>query len=161
MKKLFALLAFCTVSCFAAEVNLIPEPFKGWWNPPVSKITFADGILTITANPDAKANIYQKTQARLAVKGADVQNKKFEFSFKYRTSKFSRALQAAIRQVLNKGGIYHGFNLKKWDVSKDWKECKVVFTTRKDAKELHLYLVGRYMKEGEKVEIKDLKLIAR
>ena len=161
MKKLFTLLAFCTVSCFAAEVNLIPEPFKNWWNPPASKITAADGIITITANPDAKANIYQKAQARLAAKEADVPNKKFEFSFKYRTSKFSGALQLAIRQVLSKGGTYHGFNLKKWDVSKEWKECKIVFTTRKDAKELYLYVVGRYMKEGEKVEIKDLKLIAQ
>ena len=161
MKKLLALLLFCAFSSYAAEVNLIPAPFKGWWNPPASQITFANGIITITANPDAKANIYQKAQARLTVKGDAVKKKKFEFSFKYRTAKFSGALQLAIREVLSKGGIYHGFNLKKWDVSKEWKECKVTFTTRQDAKELNLYIVGRYMKEGEKVEIKDLKVIEK
>ena len=161
MKKLFTLLAFCALSTFAAEVNLIPEPVKGWWNPPASKITAANGIITITANPDAQANIYQKAQARLPLKGAAVQSKKFEFSFKYRTAKFSGALQVAIRQALAKGGTYHGFNLKKWDVSKEWKECKVIFTTRKETRELSLYIVGRYMKAGETVDIKDLKLIEK
>lgn len=164
MKKLLLLLAFCAVSTFAAEVpNLIPVPFKaGWWNPAASKITVAaDGVITITANTDPKVNSYQKAQGRVALKGAALQNKKFEFSFKYRTAKFSGALQMAVRQIYAKTGNYYGFNLKKWDASKEWKECKTVFTTRKDARELNIYIVGRYMQEGEKVEIKDLKLVAK
>ena len=166
MKKILSLLALCAFGCFAAEVNLIPDAagaakFKTWYNPATSKITAANGIITIAANTDAKVNPYQKAQARATVKGAALQGKKFELSFKYRTEKLNGALQVAIREALPKSGIYHGVTLKKWDVSKEWKEYKKVFTTRKDAKELCLYIVGYYMKEGEKVELKDLKLIAK
>lgn len=166
MKKILFLLACCAVSCFAAEVNLIPDAngaqkFKTWYNPAHAKITAANGIITITANTDPKYNGYQKAQALATVKGAAIQKKKFELSFKYRTEKLNGSLQVAIRHVFGKTGIYHGVVLKRWDVTKEWKEVKHVFTTRPDAKELCLYIVGRYMKEGEKVELKDLKLIAK
>lgn len=167
MKKIFSLLALCALSCFAAEVNLIPdsagaEKFKTWYNPPSSKITAADGVITITANAaDKKANAYQKAQARATLTGDALKSKKFELSFKYRTEKLNGALQVAVREVYQKTGMYHGVFLKKWDVSKEWKEYKHEFTTRPDATELCLYIVGYYMKEGEKVELKDLKLIAK
>ena len=166
MKKLSLLLALCAFSAFAAEVNLIPdadgkEKFKNWYNPASAQITAADGIITITANPDPKVNPYQKAQALIKLKGAAVQGKKFEFSFKYRTEKLTGALQLAIRESHKKAGIYHGHILKKWDASKEWKEMKYQFTTRKDAKELCFYLVGRYMKPGEKVQLKEIKLIAK
>ena len=65
MKKILSMLALCTISCFAADVNLIPDAdgaqkFKGWYNPVHAKITAANGIITITANPDKKYNGYQK-----------------------------------------------------------------------------------------------------
>ena len=166
MKKILSLLTLCTISCFAAGVNLIPDAngaqkFKNWYNPVHAKITAADGIITINANPDKKYNGYQKAQAVATVKGAAIQKKKFELSFKYRTEKLDGALQVAVRQAYGKTGSYHGVVLKKWDVSKDWKEYKTTFTTRPDAKELCLYIVGRYMKNGEKVELKDIKLIAK
>ena len=166
MKKILSLLALCALGCFAAEVNLIPgadgtAKFKTWYNPASSKITAANGIITVSANTDAKVNPYQKAQARADVNGAAVQGKKFELSFKYRTEKLNGAVQVAVREVLPKSGIYHGIILKRWDVSKEWKEYKKVFTTRKDAKELTLYIVGYYMKADEKVELKDLKLIAK
>lgn len=166
MKKFLSMLALCTISCFAADVNLIPDAdgsqkFKGWYNPAHAKITAANGVITITANTDKKYNGYQKAQALATVKGAAIQKKKFELSFKYRTEKLNGALQVAIRQAYAKTGSYHGVVLKKWDVSKDWKEYKTTFTTRPDAKELCLYIVGRYMKNGEKVELKDIKLIAK
>ena len=167
MKKILLLLLACgAFSCFAADINLIPDAdgaqkFKGWYNPSHAKITAANGIITITANTAPKVNPYQKAQALIPVKGGAIQNKKFELSFKYRTEKLDGALQVAIRMVSGKSGSYHGVTLKRWDVSKEWKECKVIFTTRKEAKELYLHIVGRYMKEGEKVEIKDLKVIEK
>ena len=74
MKKLSLLLALCAFSAFAAEVNLIPdadgkEKFKNWYNPASAQITAADGIITITANPDPKVNHYQKAQALIKLKG--------------------------------------------------------------------------------------------
>ena len=166
MKKLSFLLALCVFSAFAAEVNLIPdaagkEKFRGWYNPASAQITAADGIITITANPDPKVNPYQKAQAVIKLKGAAVQGKKFELSFKYRTGKLTGAVQLAIRETYQKTGVYHGHILKKWDVSNEWKEMKYHFTTRKDAKELCFYLVGRYMKAGEKVQLKEIRLIAK
>ena len=96
------------------------------------------------------------------VQSTNVFNPYRSFStFKYRTEKLNGALQVAIREVYQKTGMYHGVYLKKWDVSKEWKEYKHEFTTRPDATELCLYIVGYYMKEGEKVELKDLKLIAK
>jgi hypothetical protein len=167
MKKILLLLLACgAFSCFAADINLIPDAdgaqkFKKWYNPPHAKITAANGIITITANTSAKVNPYQKAQALIPVKGAAIQNKKFELSFKYRTEKLDGALQVAIRMVSGKSGTYHGVTLKRWDVSKEWKEYKHVFSTRANTTELCLYIVGFYMKEGEKVELKDIKLIAK
>ena len=71
------------------------------------------------------------------------------------------AVQVAIREGYGKSGNYYGAKLKKWDVSKEWKEYKHTFKTRKDTKELAFYIVGYYMKENEKVEIKDLKLVIK
>ena len=166
MKKFILLLVCSALSCFAADVNLIPDAdgakkFKTWYNPPHAKITAANGIITITANTAPKVNPYQKAQALIPAKGAAIQNKKFELSFKYRTEKLDGALQVAIRMVSGKSGVYEGVILKRWDVSKEWKEYKHVFTTRANTTELCLYIVGFYMKEGEKVELKDLKLAAR
>lgn len=159
MKKFFALLFLAAFSAFGAEVNLIPAPFKGWYNPPTSQIRIADGIITVTANMTPKFNRYQKAQVRLPLKGAAIQNKKFELSFKYRTAKLNGALQVAVREAFGKNkSSYHGPMLKRWDISKEWKEFKRTFTTRKDCYELCLYIVGYYMKTGEKVEIKDLKV---
>ena len=166
MKKSLLLLAFCTVSVFASEVNLIPnadgkDNFKNWYKPASSNISAANGIITITANLAPKVNPYQKAQMTVALTGAAVQGKKFELSFKYRTEKLNGVLQVAVRESNQKSGIYHGVTLKRWDVSREWKEKKYVFTTAKDAKVLCFYLVGRYMKSGEKVELKDIKLIAK
>ena len=166
MKKILLLLACTAFSCFAADINLIPDAdgaqkFKGWYNPPHAKITAKDGIITIAANTAPRVNPYQKAQAPIPVKGAAIQNKKFELSFKYRTEKLDGALQVAIRMVSGKSGVYQGPTLRRWDVSKEWKEYKHLFTTRANTTELCLYIVGFYMKEGEKVELKDIKLIAK
>ena len=160
MKKVFCLLLLCAGACFGAEVNLIPAPFKGWYNPEKARVKVDSGILTITANPDPKVNGYQKAQTEIPLKGSALKGKKFELSFKYRTGKLYGAVQIAIRQAYGKGGSYHGKKLTRWDVSKEWKEVKHSFSTRCDTKTLGFYLVGYYMKEGEKVEIKDLKLTA-
>ena len=66
-----------------------------------------------------------------------------------------------VREAFGSRGNYHGVILKRWDVSKDWKEARHTFTVRKDASELAVYIAGRYMKAGEKVEIKDLKVVAK
>lgn len=156
------LLCLLALSTFVCGRDLIPAPFKGWYNPPASKVTAANGIITITANMSPKINRYQKAQVSLPLKGAALQNKKLELSFKYRTAKLNGALQVAVREAFGKkSSMYHGANLKRWDVSKDWKEYKYTFTTRKDASNLSLYIVGSFMKNGEKVEIKDLKLVVR
>ena len=167
MKNIVLLLALvCAFACVAEEINLIPNPsgaehFKKWYNPPHARITAADGVITIAANPDPKANAYQKAQITLSGKGVDIQEKKFELSFKYRTEKLDGSLQIAVREAFGKNSSYHGKILKKWDVSKEWKEVRYLFTTRKDASGLQLYIVGRYMKPGEKVELKELKVVAR
>lgn len=167
MKNIVSLLALvCAFASIAEEINHIPNPsgaenFKMWYNPAHARITAADGILTIAANPDPKYNAYQKAQITLSGKGADVQGRKFELSFKYRAEKLEGSLQVAVREVFSKGGRYHGKVLKKWDAPGEWKEVRHVFTTRGDASGLQLYIVGRYMKPGDKVEMKDLKVAAR
>ena len=167
MKNIVSLLALvCAFACIAEEINLIPNPagaenFKTWYNPAHARITAAAGVITIAANPDPKANAYQKAQVTLSGKGADIQEKKFELSFKYRTEKLDGSLQVAVREAFGRSSAYHGKILKKWDVSREWQEAKYLFTTRKDASVLQLYIVGRYMKPGEKVELKDLKVVAR
>ena len=166
MKRIGSLLLLCAFACFAEEVNLIPDPcgaakFKKWYNPPTARITAADGIITVTANPDPKFSSYQKAQVAIPGKGAEIQGKKFELSFKYRTKKLDGSLQVAVREGAGKTGIYHGPRLKRWDVSEDWKEVRHPFTVRKTADSLSFYIVGAFMKEGEKVELKDLKLVAR
>ena len=164
-KTIIALLTFCISACFAGEANLIVDPtgankFKNWFNPPTAKITSADGIITITDNPDPKFNGYQKASQSLKLKAEEIQGKKFELSFKYRTAKLNGSLQVAVREAFGKTSFYHGPVLKKWDVSPDWKEMKCTFTPRKEAFNLTVYIVGSYMKPGEKVEIKDLKVVA-
>lgn len=164
MKILATLLIAGAFALGAADTNLIPDPagakgFKGWFNP--ARITASDGIITMTANTDPKINAYQKAQVRISLKGKEMQNRKLELSFKYRTQKLQGSFQAAVREAYGKGATYHGVTLKRWDVSKEWKSCKYTFTTRKNTSDLAFYLVGRYMKKGEKVELKDLKLIAK
>ena len=162
MKSFIAILILgVSLLSYAAEINL--STLAKWYNPPSSKVTIgADGLVTIIANTaDRKANGYQKAQAILPLKAEEIQAKPMELSFKYRTEKLNGAVQIALREAICKGGSYHGKTLKRWDVSKDWKEYKTTFTTRPDAKELCLYIVGRYMKNGEKVELKDIKLIAK
>ena len=159
MKSFIAFLILCvSLVSSGTEINL--AALKKWYNPPKAKITIgADGLVTVTANTaDRKANCYQKAQAILPLKAAEIQAKTMELSFKYRTEKLNGAVQVAIREAYGKSGSYYGAKLKKWDVSKEWKEYKHTFKTRKEAKELALYIVGCYMKENEKVEIKDLKL---
>ena len=159
MKKLFAFLFLLSFVCCAEETNLIPAPFKGWYRRASAQLTFADGIYTITANTDPKVNGFQRSMVMIPLKGASLQNRKFELSFKYRTAKLNGGLQVLVRETFGKRGIYHGASLKRWDVSPEWKEFKCTFTTRSDAEALGLYIAGRYMKGGEKVELKDLKLI--
>jgi len=166
MKSFLAAALFCAVLCPGAEVNLIPNPtgaenFKGWYRVPGSGITAADGVITVTANPAPKVNPFQKAQCALKLKPAEIQGKKFEISFKYRTEKLDGSAQVTVREAFGNRGNYHGKILKRWDVSKEWKEVKCPFTVRKDASELAVYIAGRYMKAGEKVEIKDLKVIAK
>lgn len=159
MKQILLLLTFAAFCCSAAD-NLIPAPFKRWSNRERGKVSFEKGIVTITANTDPKVNGYQKTQVELPF-SKEMRGKKFELSFKYRTEKLNGAMQIAVRQAFAKGGSYHGLVLKKWDITKDWKEFRHTFTVRNDARRLMLYLVGSYMKAGEKVELKDLKVIAK
>lgn len=164
MKKILSLLTLCAVSCFAAEVNLIPDPVKlrNWSNPPSARISAAGGIITILPNLQTKnANTCQRAYVKLSAEAAAIRGKKFELSFKYRTEKLNGALQVTLRQTYGKTGSFHGVSLKKWHLSKEWKEVKVAFSARKDAKELYLYVIGRYMKEGDKVELKDLKVTPR
>ena len=159
MKKLIALLVLASVGCFGAEANLIPAPFQKWYNPATAQVTFANGIYTITANTVPKYNGYQKAQVNIPLKGSAIQNKKLTLSFKYRTARLNGALQIAVREAFGKNySTYHGAQLKRWDVSPEWKEYKHTFTTRKDAALLSFYIVGYYMKAGEKVELKDLKV---
>lgn len=162
MKSFIAILILgVSLLSYAAEINL--STLAKWYNPPSSKVTIgADGLVTIIANTaDRKANGYQKAQAILPLKAEEIQAKTMELSFKYRTEKLNGAVQVAIREGCGKIGNYHGAKLKKWDVSKEWKEYKHTFKTRKDTKELAFYIVGYYMKENEKVEIKDLKLVIK
>ena len=166
MKKFLVAAVFCAVICSGAEVNLIPNPtgadnFKGWYRVPGSGITAADGVITVTANPAPKVNAFQKAQCPLKLKGGEIQGKKFEISFKYRTEKLDGSVQVTVREAFGNRGNYHGVILKRWDVSKEWKEARHTFTVRKDASELAVYIAGRYMKAGEKVEIKDLKVVAK
>ena len=166
MKTFLAAAIFCAVLCSGAEVNLIPNPagadnFKGWYRVPGSGITAADGVITVTANPAPKVNAFQKGQHKLNLKPGEIQGKKFEISFKYRTEKLDGSVQVTVREAFGNRGNYHGKILKRWDVSKEWKEARHTFTTRKDASSLWLYVAGRYMKPGEKVEIKDLKVVAK
>lgn len=166
MKKFLVTAVFCAVLCSGAEVNLVPNPtgadnFKGWYRVPGSGITAADGVITVTANPAPKVNAFQKAQCSLKLKGGEIQGKKFEISFKYRTEKLDGSVQVTVREAFGNRGNYHGVILKRWDVSKEWKEARHTFTVRKDASELAVYIAGRYMKAGEKVEIKDLKIVAK
>ncbi|MBQ7696560.1 MAG: hypothetical protein IJT50_15715 [Lentisphaeria bacterium] len=166
MKTFLAAAIFCAVLCSGAEVNLIPNPagadnFKGWYRVPGSGVTAADGVITVTANPDPKVNPFQKAQCALKLKSEEIQGKKFEISFKYRTEKLDGSVQVTVREAFGSRGNYHGKILKRWDVSKDWKEARHTFTVRKDASGLAVYIAGRYMKAGEKVEIKDLKVVAK
>ena len=159
MKKIIALLVLASVSCFGAEANLIPAPFRAWYNPATAQVTFADGIYTITANTNPKFNGYQKAQVNIPLKGSAMQNKKMTLSFKYRTARLNGALQVAVREAFGKNySTYHGARLRRWDASPEWKEYKHTFTTRKDTTLLSFYIVGYYMKAGEKVELKDLKV---
>ena len=166
MKQILVAAVFCAVLCSGAEVNLIPNPtgadnFKGWYRVPGSGITAADGVITVTANPAPKVNAFQKAQCSLKLKSGEIQGKKFEISFKYRTEKLDGSVQVTVREAFGNRGNYHGVILKRWDVSKEWKEASHTFTVRKDASELAVYVAGRYMKAGEKVEIKDLKVVAK
>ena len=166
MKKFLVAAVFCAVICSGAEVNLVPNPtgtdnFKGWYRVPGSGITAADGVITVTANTAPKVNAFQKGQHMLKLKPEEIQGKKFEISFKYRTEKLDGSVQVTVREAFGNRGNYHGVILKRWDVSKAWKEARHTFTVRKDASSLCLYVAGRYMKAGEKVEIKDLKVVAK
>ena len=166
MKKFLVTALFCAGLCFGSEVNLIPNPtgadnFKGWYRVPGSGVTAADGVITVTANPAPKVNAFQKAQCALKLKPEEIRGKKFEISFKYRTEKLDGSVQVTVREAFGSRGNYHGVILKRWDVSKDWKEARHTFTVRKDASELAVYVAGRYMKAGEKVEIKDLKVVAK
>ncbi len=165
MKKFLVAAIFCAGLCFGAEVNLIPNPagadnFKGWYRVPGSGVTAADGVITVTANTAPRVNAFQKAQCSLKLKPEEIRGKKFEISFKYRTEKLDGSVQVTVREAFGNRGNYHGKILKRWDVSKDWKEVRCPFTVRKDASELAVYVAGRYMKAGEKVEIKDLKVVS-
>ena len=166
MKKFLVTAIFCAVLCSGAEVNLIPNPagadnFKGWYRVPGSGVTAADGVITVTANPAPRVNAFQKAQCSLKLKPEEIRGKKFEISFKYRTEKLDGSVQVTVREAFGSRGNYHGKILKRWDVSKDWKEVRCPFTVRKDASSIAVYVAGRYMKPGEKVEIKDLKVVAK
>jgi hypothetical protein len=159
MKSFIAFLILCvSLVSSGREINL--AALQKWYNPASSKVKIAsDGVITVTANTaDRRANGYQKAQSVLPLKASEISGKTIELSFKYRTEKLDGAVQIALRETSGKGGTYHGKTLKRWDVSKDWKACRHTFKTRKEIKELCLYIVGSYMKENEKVEIKDLKL---
>ena len=157
-KSLLLLLFLAALSLAGADANLVPAPFKGWYISPGGNITAAGEIITISGKTNAKAKAYQKAQVLIPFKVGDLPGKRVELSFKYRAPKLGGAVQVALRQVSGKEGTYHGFRLRKWDTSPDWQERKHTFTTGKNARQLYFYLVGFFLDEDDKLEIKDLKV---
>ena len=158
MKRTLFFLLLGALSLAGAETNLLPAPFRKWYLSPGGRITAAGGIITLAGHAPGKVMAYQKAQVLIPLKGEALQGKKIELSFKYRAPKLEGAVQVALRQLRGKEASYHGLRLRKWDVSSEWQERKHTFTTGKNATHLYLYLVGYYLDQDDKFEIRDLKV---